>query len=108
MAFRRHHRVLSDRRRGRLSDGRWNNLDLPTIWQKGVVVVMEDKPVKVSVFAVPPQLEFHPTGRRIQTRNGDRSLAEFLAAGSEHRLRRASQERQAQLTVSSCNLDYDT
>jgi hypothetical protein len=65
-----------------------------------------DKTKPFSAFAVPSQLEFRPSDRKILIRNADTSLQGFLSEARLRRHRSKFQGQQAQVARSSDNQDF--
>ncbi len=77
---------------------------LKIVLAKSRRAMSETKPF--NVFAVPPQLEFRPSDRKILIRNEDISLQGFLSEARLRRHRSIFQGQQVQLATSSDKLDF--
>jgi hypothetical protein len=66
-------------------------------------ITMRERPHKISIFAVPSQFEFLPTGKKIAIRNGAKSLQERQREWLDRRYRHASlpQAQSAEFSVVS-------
>jgi hypothetical protein len=65
------------------------------------------KPVRISVFAVPSHVVFHPNGKPIRVCNEGKSLPVLQREALERRRHQASKVQLAQSTMPAGKLDYD-